>query len=189
MIYLASKSPRRKQLLEQAEIAFTILVEDTAEYIDPALTIENVPVAIAIEKANVILPKVLPEDIIISADTIVTIDNEIIGKPASATHAIQILEKLNGRMHQVITGVCLLNKEKRYTFNDVTKVYFNHLTMNDMKHYVETYKPYDKAGAYAIQEWIGAIGIQKIEGCFYNVMGLPVSKVVNVLKKEFNYIN
>ncbi len=186
MIYLASKSPRRKQLLEQAEITFTVLVEDTEEYIDPALAIADVPTYIAIEKAKAILPKVLPTDIIIAADTIVCIDNEIIGKPNSLEHAIEILQKLNGRKHKVITGVCLLQNKKMYTFNDITHVYFNTLTTKNIMHYITTYKPYDKAGAYAIQEWIGAIGIQKIEGCFYNVMGLPIAKVVQTLKKEFN---
>jgi septum formation protein len=186
MIYLASKSPRRKQLLEQAEITFNILVEDTDEYIDPTLHVIEVPMHIAIEKAKAILPKVLPTDIIIAADTIVCIDNEIIGKPNSQEHAIEILEKLNGRMHKVITGVCLLQNKKMYTFSDITHVYFNTLTTKNMMHYITTYKPYDKAGAYAIQEWIGAVGIQKIEGCFYNVMGLPIAKVVQALKKEFD---
>ncbi len=176
---LASQSPRRKQLLEWAEIDFEIIVVPTAETFPGGLSPEEVGVHIATQKAEAV--KRQTDKTIIAADTIVVIDNDIIGKPKDRNDAIQILQRLSGRHHQVITGVVITNKDKQMAFADVTDVEFHPLTLDQIIFYVDKYQPYDKAGAYAIQEWIGVVGIKKITGDFYNVMGLPVSRVVQAL--------
>jgi septum formation protein len=184
IIILASASPRRKQLLKQAEVPFEVLVSDCDESYPIEMPIAEVPVHIATQKVTAVRDQCLPGQTIIGADTIVVIDNTIVGKPTSSENAVAILEKLNGKTHQVITGVCVLKNDKLITFSDTTEVVFNTLTREQLEHYVFNYKPFDKAGAYAIQEWIGVVGIKKINGCFYNVMGLPVSKVLAVIADE-----
>ncbi|MCX6209429.1 MAG: Maf family protein [Bacteroidetes bacterium] len=183
-IILASQSPRRKQLLEAANFDLEIIVANTDEHFPNNLSIEEVPIHIAKEKAlavfNRIQDKYKP---IIAADTIVVINNEIIGKPKDRSEAISFLNKLSGNKHQVITGVAILQNNTEITFVDVTDVEFHQLTQEQIEFYVDEYKPYDKAGAYAIQEWIGIVGIKSITGDFYNVMGLPVSKVIQQLLK------
>lgn len=182
-IILASQSPRRKQLLEWAEQSFEVIVQTTAETYPEAMPVEQVPVHIARNKA--IAVKTLHSSIgppILAADTIVVLDNKIIGKPSDKEDAIQILQSLSGNTHKVITGVVILYKGIEVSFADITHVTFHELTNEQIKFYVEKYKPYDKAGAYAIQEWIGITGIKSIEGDFYNVMGLPVSRVLQQLK-------
>lgn len=178
---LASQSPRRKQLLEMAEIDFKIQVSATDETYPNGLEIEQIPIHIAQQKALVVSQQ-FPQHCIIAADTIVVLQNEIIGKPVDATHASQILQKLSGQEHRVITGVSIIHPKQDVHFADTTHVCFNNLTNEQINYYIEKYKPYDKAGAYAIQEWIGAIAIRKIHGCFYNVMGLPISRVVQSLQ-------
>ena len=180
-IILASQSPRRKQLLEWAEVDFDVIVKETDESYPPALLPEEVATHIAKNKAAAI--KVLQSDAIpiLSADTIVVFQNEIIGKPKDKAHAIEILTKLSGQKHLVITGVCILYQGKEITFSDTTEVVFHKITHEQIIFYIDKYKPYDKAGAYAIQEWIGVTGIKSINGDFYNVMGLPVSRVVKEL--------
>ena len=180
-IILASQSPRRKQLLEWAEIDFEIIAANTDESFPENLSIEDVAIHIAAEKAKAVQKKAA-EKIIIAADTIVVLNNEIIGKPVDREDAIKILNKLSGSHHKVITGVVILQNEKRVSFADTTDVEFHSLTQNQIEFYVDKYKPYDKAGAYAIQEWVGVVGIKCINGDFYNVMGLPVSRVVQALK-------
>jgi len=179
---LASASPRRKQLLEWAEIDFEIIVEHTDEFYPSNLLPDEVAVYIAAQKAKAVNKKRVGTKTIIAADTIVVLNNEIIGKPKSREDAISILTKLSGQIHQVITGVAILTEAKEDCFSDVTEVEFHTLSQQEIEFYVDKYKPYDKAGAYAIQEWIGVIGIKRINGDFYNVMGLPVSKVVQALK-------
>ena len=176
-IVLASQSPRRKQLLEWAELDFEIIVEPTDESFPEHLDPKNAAIHIARQKAVAIKDKV-QNRIVIAADTMVVLRNEIIGKPTDREHAISILKKLSGKNHQVITGVYMTNQQKEVFFSDVTKVEFNRLTDEQIEFYVDKYKPYDKAGAYAIQEWIGVTGIKSITGDFYNVMGLPVSRVI-----------
>ena len=122
---------------------------------------------------------------VLAADTMVVLNGEIIGKPADREDAINILSRLSGKEHLVITGVVILNAEKEISFADTTRVVFNQISASDISYYVDKYKPFDKAGAYAIQEWIGVIGIQSIHGDFYNVMGLPVSRVVTALAENF----
>jgi septum formation protein len=182
---LASASPRRKQLLEWAEIKFDIVIADTDESYPLHLLPEEVAIHIAEQKARAVKEKSNPDTTIIAADTIVVLNNEIIGKPKDREDAISILSKLSGQVHRVITGVSITGA-KDASFADVTEVEFHPLIRDQIEFYVDKYKPYDKAGAYAIQEWIGVIGIKRISGDFYNVMGLPVSRVVQALHKMTN---
>ena len=182
-IILASRSPRRKQLLEWAEVPFEIIVQETDESFPPTLAIADVPVHIARNKALAIKKELANEGrLILAADTIVVLADTIIGKPKNREDAIRILSSLSGKEHKVITGVVVMKGEEEMAFSDSTKVAFNPLTPEQIAFYVDKYQPYDKAGAYAIQEWIGVVGIRSIEGDFYNVMGLPVSRVVQALK-------
>ncbi|HNE93014.1 MAG TPA: Maf family nucleotide pyrophosphatase [Chitinophagaceae bacterium] len=181
-IILASQSPRRKQLLEWAEIDFEVMVVPTDESYPDYLAIEEIPIHIARQKAFAVEQVIGKEKMILAADTLVVLHENIIGKPKDREDAIKILSNLSGNVHSVITGVVLLNGFKEIAFADVTEVTFHTLTQEQIIFYVDKYKPYDKAGAYAIQEWIGVVGIQSIKGDFYNVMGLPVSRVVQVIK-------
>lgn len=183
-IILASQSPRRKQLLEWAEIPFDIITSNTDESFPQDLSADQVPVFIARQKALSVQKK-LDDDtqIILAADTLVVLNNNIIGKPADRKHAIEILQSLSGKKHLVITGVTMLKGKTAINFSDTTEVIFHPLTNAQIEFYIDKYKPYDKAGAYAIQEWIGVVGIKSVNGDFYNVMGLPVSKVVQQLNK------
>jgi septum formation protein len=180
-LVLASQSPRRKQLMEWAEVDFDIIIVPTEEIIQPGMTPEEAATDIAFHKAKAVQQQV-PGRTILAADTMVVLGNEIIGKPADREDAISILTRLSGQQHQVITGVVLLNDKIKKSFADITDVIFHELTQEQISFYVDKYKPYDKAGAYAIQEWIGVTGIKSIRGDFYNVMGLPVSRVVRELK-------
>ncbi|HEY0040231.1 MAG TPA: Maf family protein [Flavisolibacter sp.] len=178
---LASQSPRRKQLLEWAEVDFEIIVEPTQETYPSHLPPEEIAMHIARQKAAAVRNKT--GKTIIAADTIVVLGKEIIGKPKDRDDAIAILEKLSGQHHKVITGVVINGQGKETSFADVTDVEFHPMTTEQLTFYVDKYKPYDKAGAYAIQEWIGVVGIKRITGDFYNVMGLPVSRVVKALEE------
>jgi septum formation protein len=178
---LASASPRRKQLLEWAEIDFEIIVAHTDESYPVHLPPEEIAIHIAQEKAKAVQEKTGSDRTIIAADTIVVLNDEIIGKPKDKEDAFAILSKLSGKAHQVITGVVILGK-KDISFADITEVEFYPLSIQQIEFYIDKYKPYDKAGAYAIQEWIGVTGIKRINGDFYNVMGLPISRVVQALQ-------
>lgn len=183
-IILASGSPRRKQLLELAEISFEIIVSDIEETFPVELPASQIAMHIAENKAEAVLAHLNSKNdqTIIAADTVVVLDEEILGKPLNRKEAIEILAKLSGKSHKVITGVCILSAGKKRVFSEETEVEFHRLSKTQIEYYVDQYQPYDKAGAYAIQEWIGAIGIKSIKGDFYNVMGLPVSKVVRELE-------
>jgi septum formation protein len=180
-IILASQSPRRKQLLEWAEIPFEVIVRPTSEDYPPGLHPEEVAIHIAQQKANAVQEQFPDGQLILAADTIVVLGENIIGKPVHREEAISILFALSGETHKVITGVVVRKGQKEISFADVTEVEFHQLTLAQIEFYVDKYKPYDKAGAYAIQEWIGVVGIKSINGDFYNVMGLPVSRVVKAL--------
>jgi len=186
---LASQSPRRKTLLEWAEIPFEIIVSDADESYPSSLAIEEVPVYIAKNKALAVKEMILPtkpalvNQCIIAADTVVVLGQTIIGKPKNKEEAIESLLALSGQTHKVITGVVLLYQGQEISFSETTLVEFHALTPEQIEFYVDKYKPYDKAGGYAIQEWIGVVGIKKITGDFYNVMGLPVSKLVQTIKQ------
>lgn len=180
-IILASQSPRRKQLLEWAEVPFEIVLQPTDESYPAHLSVDEIAMHIARNKAlavQEISGKNIP---ILAADTIVVLNKEIIGKPKDREDAIAILSKLSGQKHMVVTGVVILNNDEEISFADTTAVEFHPLTQAQIIFYVDKYKPYDKAGAYAIQEWIGVVGIKSVTGDFYNVMGLPVSRVVQAL--------
>lgn len=182
-IVLASGSPRRKQLLEWAEIDFEVIVRETPETYPPGLAVAIIPIHIARNKALAVKKELDADAIILAADTVVVLGEEIIGKPRDRPDAIGILSRLAGNRHEVITGVVLIRGEKEIAFSDTTEVWFHELTRAQIEAYVDKYKPYDKAGAYAIQEWIGVVGIRSIRGDFYNVMGLPVSRVVRELSR------
>lgn len=184
-IILASQSPRRKMLLEWARVSFEVLVSETNEEFPASLPMQEVPIYIAHQKALAVKEKVENGNItcIVAADTIVVLGNEILGKPLNREHAMDSLLKLAGKTHQVITGVSILYQGETHSFSETTQVTFHPLTKQQIEFYVDEYKPYDKAGGYAIQEWIGVVGIQNIQGDFYNVMGLPVSKLMQQLQK------
>jgi len=182
-IILASQSPRRKQLLEWAEIDFSVEASAVDETYPEHLDIAEIPVFIAANKAKAVQQKLEYNSIVLAADTIVVLNDIVITKPVNREDAINILRSLSGKVHNVITGVVLLKNEKQVSFADITQVEFHELTDEQICFYIDKYKPYDKAGAYAIQEWIGVIGIKSINGDFYNVMGLPVSRVVKELNK------
>lgn len=188
-LILASGSPRRKMLMEWAECSFDVIVSDADESYDPEETPANIAMSIAEKKIQALLDlkKVdLSDSILVAADTIVVLQGEIIGKPVDREDALGILKRLSGKKHQVITAVCVQDDKQKQVFHDATNVSFHPLSEEQIIHYVDNYKPYDKAGAYAIQEWIGVIGIKSIEGDFYNVMGLPVSRLVQLLKESFS---
>ena len=182
-IILASQSPRRKQLLEWAEVSFEIVVKETDESYPAQMCPGEIAIHIARNKALAIKQEVYPSKPILAADTIVVLGERIIGKPADRGAAISILKDLSGNKHQVITGVVILYEGREVSFADITEVEFHSLTTGEIEFYVDKYKPYDKAGAYAIQEWIGVVGIKSVSGDFYNVMGLPVSRVVRALQQ------
>ena len=187
-IILGSASPRRKQLLELARISFEVRAPDIEETFDHQLIPSEIAIQLATIKANAIKELVCSNDddyTIIGADTIVECNGTILAKPLDAAGAFEMLTLLSGKTHNVITGVCLLSNNKRKTFFVNTAVTFLELTREQKEFYINQDKPFDKAGGYAIQEWIGAVGIEKINGDYYNVMGLPLSRLVKELK-DFN---
>lgn len=180
-IYLASNSPRRRELLKGLDLDFEQMVlEGIDESYPQCLPVEEVAEYICREKAAA-YP--MSDSLLITADTIVTIDGEILGKPHDAAEAHAMLRKLSGRTHKVITGVCLIMAQKQRSFSDITTVTFREISDEEIDYYISHYKPFDKAGAYGIQEWIGYVGITSIQGSFYNVMGLPVERVYEEIKK------
>lgn len=181
-IILASKSPRRKELLTNAKIPFAIRTKDTEETYPADMRLREVPLYLAQLKAAAMLEDLMPDEILITADTIVLLDGKIYGKPVDFADAVTILESLSGKTHEVITGVCLKDKNKEIIFSETTKVTFKTLAKDEIIYYLENYTPYDKAGAYAIQEWIGLIAISGIQGDYYNIVGLPIHRVVAELK-------
>ncbi len=186
---LASQSPRRKMLLTWADVAFEVIVSDSDETYPANMDLNEVPIYIAKNKAQAVYEKIkltYPQHMnknIVAADTIVVLEGNVLGKPANKEEAMTSLSALSGKTHRVITGVVLLSNGQEYSFSETTLVTFNTLTLAQIEYYVENYKPYDKAGGYAIQEWIGVVGIQSIQGDFYNVMGLPVSKLLQKIKQ------
>ena len=179
-LILASGSPRRKQLLELAHIDFEVITSDVDETNPPGMPGEEVPVHLAKEKACAVAAKHPGRDVL-AADTVVLLEGDILGKPDNDAAAKEMLARLSGKMHRVVTGVCLLQNGLEQSFSVTTEVYFRQLSEAQISFYVDTYHPLDKAGSYAIQEYIGIIGIAKIVGDYYNVMGLPVGNVVPLL--------
>jgi septum formation protein len=181
-IILASKSPRRQQLLADLGIDFDIGTKEVEEVYPEGLSSKEVPEYLAKLKAAPFLSEVDNDKLIITSDTIVCIEGEILGKPTDYSHAVEMFKKMSGKKHQVITGVCITTKSKQLSFSSSTDVFFKELLEEEIEYYVEHYKPYDKAGAYGIQERIGYIGIEKIEGSYFNVMGLPVQRLYEELR-------
>jgi septum formation protein len=182
-IILASQSPRRKQLLDWAEIQFEVQVSDADESFPDAMPFPEIPIYLARKKAAIIKARVGPGRMIVAADTVVVLAGCVIGKPTDRAEALAILSRLSGQKHLVMTGVIITKGEKEVAFTDITEVCFHELSQEQIRFYVDKYKPYDKAGGYAIQEWIGVVGIKSIRGDFYNVMGLPVSRLIKALQE------
>ena len=182
-IILASNSPRRRQLLSGLDIDFEVKVlPDIEENYPDNLATPDIPVYIATEKAAAYKDLMSEHDLIITADTVVVLGDEVLGKPVSLDDAKRMLRELSGQTHQVITGVCLMTCHRQRSFAVTTDVTFKALTEAEISYYVEKYQPLDKAGAYGIQEWIGYIGVTSLSGSYFNVMGLPVQRIYNELK-------
>jgi len=180
-VILASGSPRRSDILATAGFTFTVIKPDVDEVYPSTMPVREVPAYLAGIKMDAAMQMVNQDAIVITADTVVILDEQIIGKPKDAEDAFSILRRLSGNMHLVVSGVCMQYKDVRYDIDVTTKVYFDVLTDTEIRNYLETCKPYDKAGAYAIQEWIGMNKISRIEGDYYNVVGFPMSKIYPVL--------
>jgi len=183
-ILLASQSPRRRDLIKGLDLSVEIVhLPETDESFPEDMDPLNVPVFLAKKKALEFQRSLKKNEVLVTADTIVLFNNRIINKPKDRKDAIDMLKSLAGNSHTVITGVCLKLMNKETTFYSTTEVYFSHLSEEEINYYVDKFKPYDKAGAYGIQEWIGYIGVEKIEGSFFNVMGLPLQRLYEELKR------
>ena len=180
---LGSNSPRRKEILKEIGLDFSVYPSNIEENFNKDIKLKDVPVFLAEKKANAIKNKLKENDILITADTTVIHNKELLSKPENTLEAKEMLNKLSGKSHKVITGVCLLSKNKKCTFSCETIVTFNNLEIKEIEFYINKFKPFDKAGSYGIQEWIGLIGIEKIEGSYTNVVGLPASMLYTKLKK------
>lgn len=179
-LILASKSPRRSQLLKDAGFDFSVKTMEVDESFPDDLEVHKVAEYIALNKAKAFQSSISNE-IVITADTVVIVDDKILAKPADHQEAYEMIKSMSGRSHEVMTGVALVTKDNISTFSDTTKVIFKPLSDHEINYYIENYKPFDKAGAYGIQEWIGMIGIERIEGSYFNVVGLPIQKVYQAL--------
>jgi len=181
-LILASNSPRRKEIMSNAGFEFTVKVKPTDEHFSDTMPVEEVPIYLAKTKADCFTDE-LNDEIILCADTVVIINNQILNKPADATEAKAMLRLLSNQTHRVITGVCVMTKDETITFSDTALVTFKELTDWEIDYYIETCRPFDKAGSYGVQDFIGMIGIPRMEGSFYTVMGLPIHRVYEHLEK------
>jgi len=189
-VFLGSRSPRRKQLLEGLGLDFEIWVKEEQEELYPeGLMPREIAEYLARGKARPYRNDLKKGDLLITADTIVCYKNMILGKPESKEDAVEFLNRLSGRKHEVITGVCISSPDECYCFYSETLVTFANLDNDEISYYIDNYAPFDKAGAYGIQEWIGYIGVERIEGSYFNVMGLPVQRLYAELKKFTRYNN
>ncbi len=182
-IILGSQSPRRHQLMKDAGFKFKVVVPSINEDFDPSMNIEIVPEFLSKKKAKRIgeLADVDDQTFVVTADTVVLLNGELLGKPKSLEEAKRMLHQLSGNKHTVVSGITILKGSQEFSFSESTHVFFNKLSDQEISFFVDNYMPLDKAGAYAIQEWIGFVGINKIEGCYYNVMGLPINKVYQAI--------
>jgi septum formation protein len=182
-IILASRSPRRRYLLKQLGLDFTEIHAEVDESFPDGLTPDEIAIYIAEKKADHFQDMLSdPKNIVITADTLVFINEHILGKPGDKAEATKMLETLSGNMHKVVTGICIRSKDKSRTFTSWTDVYFKDLSPEEIEYYIDNYQPYDKAGAYGAQEWIGYIGISRLAGSYFNVMGLPIDRLYEELK-------
>ncbi|MDE5638793.1 MAG: Maf-like protein [Odoribacter sp.] len=182
-LILASSSPRRQQLMQEAGFEFEVRLREVPEVYPDNLPVEKVPEYLACLKASAFKEDLQVDELLITADTIVSIHGKVVGKPHDREHAIGMLRELSGNKHTVISGLCLTTARKQKSCAVCTDVFFRELTEKEIVYYVDRYQPFDKAGAYGIQEWIGYVGIEKINGSFYNVMGLPVQTLYRQLKE------
>lgn len=180
-ILLASQSPRRRELLKELGLNFEVSSADIDESYPENMPHCEVPVYLAEKKADFYKNIIEDNQIIITSDTIVSVEDEILGKPADYEEAFKMLKSLSGKWHKVATGVCIFSKTKKVTFNSITNVRFKALTHEEIDFYITNFKPFDKAGAYGIQEWIGYIAVEEIEGSYFNVIGLPVQRLYEEL--------
>lgn len=185
-ILLASKSPRRQQLISQLGYPTQVVTLQVGETVDASISADQVAECLSIRKAQAYPTQQLKRgQVVVAADTVVVCDGKVLGKPQSHLDAFRMLKMLSNKSHFVYTGVCVQSRNQQYSFTEATQVYFKELNDNTINYYIDNYKPFDKAGSYGIQEWIGMVGIERIVGCYYNVMGLPVSRLYEVLKKRF----
>lgn len=182
-IILASNSPRRKDIMASAGFKFEVRSKNLPEDHPEGIVPKDIPEHLAQKKAKAFLPELKDDEIVIGADTIVVLNGVIFEKPTDRADAIRMLSELSGNAHEVYTGVCIISKDNEVLFTEKTKVHFNTLTQDEIAYYVDTFQPYDKAGAYACQEWIGAVAIKAFEGDYFNVVGLPINRVYAELKK------
>ncbi|MBK7816301.1 MAG: septum formation protein Maf [Sphingobacteriaceae bacterium] len=182
-LILGSASPRRQELLKSLGFEFTPKPINANEDFSPELKAQQIPIYLAEKKANAYPDQLEENELLITSDTIVWCEGRVLNKPADFEGGKKMLESLSGKMHEVFTAVCLKSKNKQITFYDVSEVYFKTLKTEEIEYYLTHYSPYDKAGGYGVQDWIGYIGIDKINGSFYNVMGLPVQKLYDELIK------
>ena len=180
---LASKSPRRQYLLKELGLDFEVHTKEVDESFPEHLKAEQIPLYLCEKKANAFDRELQDNTIVITADTIVWVNGQVLNKPEDFNDAVRMLKLLSGSMHEVYTGVCLRSKTKTRSFYALTKVYFKELSDQEIRYYIETCKPYDKAGAYGAQEWVGYVAIDKIEGTYFNVMGLPLRELYEELLK------
>jgi len=185
-LILASKSPRRQSLIESLGFPFEVRIKEVEEVYPSDLEPEKVSLFLAELKGEPLKGALKENELLITSDTVVINEGKILGKPKDYADAFQMLDSLSGKSHKVVTGVCMQSTSKKIGFSETTIVHFSPLSADEIDYYIKKYEPYDKAGSYGIQEWIGAIAIHKIEGCYYNVMGLPVHKVYQVIQKEFS---
>jgi septum formation protein len=182
-IILASKSPRRHELMKGLGIPFEVRTKEVNEDFDPALQGAEIPLFLAEKKADAFKSDLTEDEILVTSDTVVWLGNHVFNKPENVEEAVAMITELSGRTHEVITAFCLTSPEKQVVVSETTKVHFGLVEREAIEWYVSEFKPFDKAGAYGIQEWIGYVGIEKIEGSFYNVMGFPTRLFYNELKK------
>ncbi len=182
-IILASKSPRRQQLLQGLELDFEIRTKDVDESFPDELKAQEIPLYLSKLKADAFLIELGESELLITADTVVWINDHVMNKPESREEAIAMISELSGKEHSVYTGVSITTKDKQVSFYDHTLVTFSKMTQEEIAHYIDVYKPYDKAGAYGAQDWIGLTAIRSLRGSYFNVMGLPVDLVYRELKR------
>ncbi|WP_028375954.1 Maf family nucleotide pyrophosphatase [Leeuwenhoekiella sp. MAR_2009_132] len=182
-IILASQSPRRQELLSALEVDFEVRLKPVEETYPDGMQPFEIAEYIAQKKAAAFLEDLIENEILITGDTLVFKDDQALGKPKDAQHATQMLQLLNGTSHQVISSVCVTTIKQQLTTNDIATVHFRTLSEEEIEHYIKIYRPFDKAGAYGIQEWIGHIALEKLEGSYNTVMGLPTQKLYTLLKQ------
>ncbi len=182
-LILASGSPRRQQLLKELGYRFEIRLKEVDETVLESVPTEKIAEYLSIKKAAAYQKELTENEVLITADTTVVLNHQLLNKPTDRKEAISMLTALSGQKHQVISGVCLSSKNKQVSFSVSTHVFFKELSIQEIEHYIDTYQPFDKAGAYGIQEWIGHVGIQRIEGSYFNVVGLPTFELVQALEQ------